>query len=292
MKPAPFEYHLPEDVGQATALLGELGDDGRILAGGQSLLPLMNFRLAQPEHIVDINGLGELDYIRREDGSLAVGAIARQSAVELSGHTRSEVPLLYEALQSVAHPPVRHRGTVVGSVAHADPAAELPAVAVALGAQVTMTGASGSRSVGAEDFFLGPFETVVEPGELVTEVSFPLARPGEGTAFTEFARRHGDFAVAGAAVRLGLEEDRVAGASIVLCAVGPRPMRAAEAERLLEGRVPDADLIEAAARAAAQAVEPGADIHGGTEYRRGVTRSEVRRALSLAVERARGGASA
>lgn len=291
MKPAPFSYHRVGTLPEAVELLGELGDEGRILAGGQSLLPLMNFRLAQPEHVVDINPVGELDYIRRDNGSLVVGAIARQSAVEHAPETRERLPLLYEALQVVAHPPIRHRGTVVGSIAHADPAAELPAVAMALHAQVTITGGGGSRTVDADAFFVGPFETVLEPGELVTEVRFPVSAPGAGSAFCEFARRHGDFAIAGAAVDLRMDAGKVVDASIVLCSVGPRPIRATAAEAALRDQAPDEELIRAAAEAAVADLQPGADIHGGTEYRRGVARAEVRRALGRAVERARGGAT-
>jgi CO/xanthine dehydrogenase FAD-binding subunit len=291
VKPASFEYHRAGTVGEATEILGQLGEDGRVLAGGQSLVPLMNFRLAQPEHLVDINPIDELAYVRRDDGSLAVGALARQATVEHSEDARAHVPLIVEALESVAHPPIRHRGTVVGSIAHADPAAELPSVALALDARITLTSAAGARTVGADEFFVGPFETVLEPGEFVTEVAFPIPSPGGGYAFTEYARRHGDFAIAGAAINLALDGDRVADAAIVLCAVGPLPVRAHGAEELLRGQVPDDELITSAADRAVQGLTPGADIHGGGEYRVGVARAQVRRGLSRALERARGGAS-
>jgi carbon-monoxide dehydrogenase medium subunit len=250
----------------------------------------MNFRLAQPEHLVDINPIEELAYIRRDDGSLAVGALARQSAVEHSDEARTHVPLLVEALESVAHPPIRHRGTVVGSIAHADPAAELPSVALALGAQVTITSASGARTVGADEFFLGPFETVLEPGEFVTEVAFRIPAAGSGYAFSEFARRHGDFAIAGAAVNLAFDGDRIADAAIVMCSVGPLPIRAQAAEEVLRGEAPDDELLAAAADRAVEGLSPGADIHGGGDYRVGVARAQVRRGLARALERARGGA--
>ena len=287
MKPPPFEYHRARTLPEALEVLTELTDEVRILAGGQSLVPLMNFRLAQPEHILDINPIEELDYVRRDNGSLVVGATARQATVEHSDEARAAVPLLIAALGHVAHPPIRHRGTVVGSLAHADPAAELPTVALATGAALTLTSSSGVRSVAAEEFFLGPFETATEPGELVTEVRFPAAPPESGHAFVEYARRHGDFAIAGAAVTIALDGERISDASIALCSVGPRPVRATAAEGLLRGAEPTDELLATAAARAVEGLEPAADIHGSTEYRVGVARTQVRRALSLAVQRAR-----
>jgi aerobic carbon-monoxide dehydrogenase medium subunit len=289
VKPAPFEYHRARTLDEALSFLGELADDGRVLAGGQSLVPLMNFRLAQPEHLVDINPIDSLAYVRRDNGAIAVGATARQSSVERATDVRERLPLLAEALGFVAHPPIRHRGTVIGSIAHADPAAELPSVALATRASLTLSGASGDRTIAADDFFLGPFETALEPGELVTEARFGVAAPNTGQAFAEYARRHGDFAIAGAAVSLTLDGPRVSDASIALCSVGPRPMRAAGAERVLIGNEVDDELIAEAADRAVEGLQPGADIHGGTEYRIRVARIQVRRALSLAVQRARGG---
>lgn len=288
MKPPRFEYHRAATTSEAVSILDELGDDGRVLAGGQSLVPMMNFRLAQPEHLVDINPIGELAYVRRANGELAVGATARQAAVEHAADALA-VPLLVQALKLVAHPPIRHRGTLVGSIAHADPAAELPAVALATRAKFTVASASGVRTLDAEEFFLGPFETALEPGELLTEARFPVAAPHTGHAFVEFARRHGDFAIAGAAVMLTLVDRRISEASIVLCAVGPRPIRATPSEELLAGREPSEELFVEAAEVALNDLQPGTDIHGGTEYRIGVARAQVRRALSLAIERARGG---
>ena len=290
MKPAAFEYHRPENAEEAVAVLGRLGDEGRILAGGQSLVPLMNFRLAQPEHVVDVNRLGELDYVRGDDGVVRVGALARQSAVEADPAVAERVPLVREALTFVAHPPIRHRGTVVGSIAHADPAAELPSVALCLEATVTVRGKRGERQIAAKDFFLGPFETAIEPGELATEVAFPAAAPGTGYGFVEFARRHGDFAIAGAGVTLALREGKVADPRVVLCGVGPTPLRAAAAEHALDGAAPGEETIAAAAEAAVEGIEPPADMHGGTKYRIGVARAQVRRAIAKALDRAEGGA--
>lgn len=288
MKPSSFEYHVARSADEAADLLARLGEEGRILAGGQSLVPLMNFRLAQPEHLIDINRIADLAHVRRDNGSLVVGATARQSAVEQSQDVRDRVPLLHEALGLVAHTTIRHRGTVVGSIAHADPAAELPAVALALGARITVTGTSGERELAAADFFLGPFETALGPDELVTEVTFPVASPGSTHAFVEFARRHGDFAIAGAAVSLVMDGDRVSDASIAMCSVGPKPVRAAGAEELLRGEAPDADLVATAAARAVEGLEPNADMHGSAPYRIRVARTQVRRALTLALDRARG----
>ena len=288
MKPSAFEYHRPGSVAEAVEVLGALDDEGRILAGGQSLLPLMNFRLAQPTHVVDINWLGELDYVRAENGTVRVGALARQSTVEADPAVAERLPLLREALSFVAHPPIRHRGTVVGSIAHADPSAELPAIALCLEATVTVRGEQGERQIAANDFFLGPFETAIEPGELVVEVAFPAASPGTGYGFVEFARRHGDFAIAGAGAMLALRDGVIADPRVVLCGVGPVPLRAAAAEAALDGATPDEGTIEAAAAAAVDGVEPPADMHGGTRYRIGVARAQVRRALAKALDRAKG----
>ena len=290
MKPAPFSYHAVRSSREATAVLGELGEDGRVLAGGQSLVPLMNFRLAQPEHLVDINPIDELSYVRRDNGRLVVGATARQAAVERSDEAREDLPLLVEAVQWVAHPTIRHRGTLVGSIAHADPAAELPCVAVALDASITLASAAGFRSLSVNEFLLGPFETALRPGELVSEVSFPIPPAAKrGHAFVEFARRHGDFAIAGVAVTLTLDGDRIADATIVLCGVGPRPIRAEQAEAVLQGHTPDADLVASVAQRATEGLKPGSDLHGSREYRVEVAGTLVRRAISLALERARRG---
>ena len=289
MKPAAFEYHRPESLEEAVEVLGRLGDEGRILAGGQSLLPLMNFRLAQPEHVVDVNRISELDYLREEDGGVRVGALARQSTVEHDAAVAERLPLLREALSLVAHPPIRHRGTLVGSIAHADPAAELPSAALALGATVSVRGEGGSREIAAQDFFLGPFETAIEPGELATEVSFPASAAGSGYGFVEFARRHGDFAIAGAGVILALRDGAIADSRVVLCGVGPVPLRAAGAERALDGAAPSEETIAAAAEAAVEGIEPPGDMHGGSRYRIGVARAQVRRAIAKALDRAEGG---
>ena len=289
MKPGTFAYHRVTSTGEAVDVLTELGEDGRVIAGGQSLVAMMNFRLAQPEHLVDLNHVEELSYVSRDSGTLAIGAMARQATVERSTEVRAAVPLLSEALGFVAHPTIRHRGTVVGSIAHADPSAELPTVAVGCGASVVIASASGTRSVAAKDFFLGPFETVLQPGEFVSEVRFPTSPSTSSHAFVEFARRHGDFAIAGAAVLLDFEDERIKSASITLCSVGPRPHSASAACAVLAGQVPTPEVLAEAVEAAVEGLAPGSDIHGSTDYRIGVARSQVRRALALALERSRGG---
>lgn len=237
MKPAPFEYRAPASVDEA---LGLLGLDSTVLAGGQSLLPLLNLRLARPELVVDINGLAELDYIRDEDGPLRIGAMTRQVTLERSELVRRRWPLLHKAVRLVGHTQIRSRGTVGGSVAHADPAAELPAALIALDARFELRSAKGARSVAASDFFLGALYTVREPDELLVELEVPAQPQGAGTGFAEHARTHGDFATAGAAVVVGPEGH----ARIALLGAGPVPARAEEAERALAG---GADAREAAA---------------------------------------------
>jgi CO/xanthine dehydrogenase FAD-binding subunit len=278
VKPAPFTYHRATSAREAVDMLASNAEDASVLAGGQSLVPLMNFRVAQPAHLVDINYVDELDYIRLDDGFLAIGARTRQAAVERSEDVARVAPLLTEAMRSVAHPPVRHRGTVVGSIAHADPAAELPAVLLALDGEVVILGAGGERRVAAADFFTGPLMTAKAPGELVAEVRVPAANGSgaAGHALVEFSRRHADFAVAGAAV---------SGSAIALFGVADTPVRAAKAEAMLADDG-GADAAGVAA-AAVEELDPASDVHGGSAYRRRVARACVERAL----RRARGEAS-
>ena len=240
MKPAPFDYRAPGSVDEA---LGLLGLESTVLAGGQSLLPLLNLRLARPELVVDINGLAELDYVRDEEGRLRIGAMTRQVALERSELVRGRWPLLHKAVRLVGHTQIRSRGTVGGSVAHADPAAELPAALIALDARFELRSAKGARSVAASDFFLGALYTVREPDELLVEIEVPAQPEGAGTGFAEHARTHGDFATAGAAAMVAPGGH----VRIALLGAGPVPARAEEAERALAG---GADAPEAAAVAA------------------------------------------
>jgi CO/xanthine dehydrogenase FAD-binding subunit len=290
MKPAPFAYHAPATLSEAVSVLAQLGDQGRVLAGGQSLLPLMNFRLAQPAHLVDIRRLDELDYIRSNDGWLAIGARVRQAALERSEDVRARWPLLVETIALVGHPPIRHQGTVCGSVAHADPAAELPAALLALGAEVVLATEQGEQRLPIGEFVLGPYATACPTGGLLKEVRVPAQDASTGYAFVESSRRHGDFAIAGAAALLRVEQGRIDRAAIALCGVAGTPVRASRAEGVLHGTRGAADF-EAAAQAAVDELEPPADVHGSAEFRRNVARVCVQRALERALAQAQGGAA-
>lgn len=270
-------------------LLTELGPEARVLAGGQSLVPMMNFRVAQPAHLVDINPVVELDYLRAEDGRLAIGARTRQSALERSPEVAARAPLLVEAVRHMAFPTVRHRGTVGGSLAHADPAGELAAAVLALDGELVVTGADGSRTVPAAEFFRGPFETAVGPQELLTEIRVGTWPAGTGHAFLEFARTYHAFAVVGAAALVHLDGGQVDRAAVSLCGVAGTPVRATAAEERLVGRTPTPEALEEAATAAAAGLDPPSDVQGSGAYRCKLARVFVRRALRLAVERANGG---
>jgi carbon-monoxide dehydrogenase medium subunit len=267
MKPAPFDYHRPASLLETFDLLERYGDDGRILAGGQSLVPALNMRLATPRAVIDINRLPGLDAIRLASEGLVIGALARHEAVERSPLVREHAPLLALAMPHVGHEAIRTRGTVGGSLALADPAAELPACAVALDATIRVEGRRGRRGVAAADFFRGIYTTALEPGELVTELVVPPA-PGWRSDFQELARRHGDFALAGLAARARVEGDAIAEARLVLFGVGPAPVRAHRAERALAGRRVDADVVAAAQRALAAELDPPGDVHGSPALRR------------------------
>ena len=288
MKPAPFEYHDPETVDETLALLAEHGEDAKILAGGQSLVPLLNFRLARPDRLIDINALDELSYLREDGRTLRIGALTRQAAVERSELAAARVPLVKEALRWVGHVQIRNRGTIGGSVAHADPAAELPVAFVALGARFHVRSLSGARALGADEFFITHLTTALEPDELLTEIEVPLPEGRAGSAFVEFSRRHGDFALGGAAALVTLGADGACErAAVALLAAAPTPVRAGQAEAWLAGRTIDGDTAAEASRLAVTDVHPTGDIHGGSEYRRDLVRAMVRRALLAAAERAR-----
>ena len=263
MKPPPFEYEAPTSIEQTLPLLG---DAGTVLAGGQSLVPLLNLRLAQPELVVDINGVAELDYLDAGDGPLRIGAMARQVALERSELVRERWPLLHKAVRHVGHVQTRTRGTVGGSVAHADPAAELPTALIALGARVHLRSASGARVVDASEFLLGPLHTVRQPEELLTEIEVPEQPDGAGAGFAEHARTHGDFATAGAAAVVAAGR-----AGLALFGAGPAPARAEAGERALaDGAAP--------AEAAAAAVDGIED-----EHRRALCTELARRAIEEAL---------
>ena len=291
MKPAPFEYYRPQSRAEALALLAEHGT-AKPLAGGQSLIPAMNFRLAMPEVLVDLNAIPDFGYIRNAGGVLRIGAMTRHRAVERSEDVRNFAPLLHEAMPFIAHPAIRTRGTIGGSLAHADPAAELPAVMLALGATIRIEKSDGSRDVPAAEFFTGLFSTVLEAGEIVTEIAIPIAAASavsSASAFLEFSRRRGDFALAGVAVRLDLDDRGIcARAHIALFGVGDRPMPSESAARIIEGQMPTSELIRAAADAAARDdIDPTGDIHATSRYRRHLAGVLTRRALERAASQSK-----
>jgi aerobic carbon-monoxide dehydrogenase medium subunit len=285
MKPAPFDYVAPRTLQEAVSALASGGPDAKVLAGGQSLIPLLNFRLARPALLVDLNRVEELAYLQMRDGGVAIGAMTRQATIERDASLHQVQPLLGEAIKWVGHPAIRSRGTIGGSLAHADPAAELPAVAVCLDAQLSIVGPSGRRTVAAEEFFVGYLTTVLEADEILVETWLPPLRPSTGQAWLEFARRHGDFALVGVAVSLSLKGDEVCHARIVLTGVGGKPVRAREAETvLLGGTVPE--RASAAADAVRTSIDPDADIHASKEYRVHLAGVLTERAIGLAQERA------
>ena len=285
MKPAAFEYFRPHSVDEALALLAEHGGDAKPLAGGQSLIPAMNFRLATPAVLVDLNSLNELAHIDETAEGIRIGGMTRQRTVERSAVVSRVAPLVGEAMPFIAHPAIRNRGTIGGSLAHADPAAELPAVMLALNATFTVRNRERSRSVPAEEFFTGLFSTSVEPGELLTEISIPKAASGMGFAFQEFSRRHGDFALAGVAVTVAMSSGRCTSARIALLSVGDRPTLATKAAALLKGQAPTKETIESAAHAVNDEIDPPSDIHASSRFRRQLAGVLTRRALERAFSR-------
>lgn len=287
MKPPVFEYHRPDSLNEALALLGA-HPDAKPLAGGQSLIPAMNFRLAAPGRLIDLNALDELAGIdETAEGGLRIGAMTRHRAVERSAAVAARAPLLAAAMPFIAHRQIRNRGTIGGSLAHADPAAELPAVMVALAARLVLASTRGERVVPAEEFFTGLFATALEEGELITAIEIPAPPPRSGSAFLELARRHGDYALVGVTAVVILDSaDRVAEARIVLFSVGEGPVRAARAEAALAGTTGDAAAREAAADAVQGDIDPSSDIHASSAYRRQLASVLTRRALAAALGRA------
>ena len=293
MKPAPFEYTAPDSLEAALAVLSEHGDEAKILAGGQSLVPMMNFRLAQPALLVDCNRLGVLDFIRQaEDGSLRIGAMTRVRRLEREPLIASRAPLVRETVPFIAHPQIRNRGTVGGSLAHADPASELPVLALARGFRLRLQSSGGDRWVAAEDFFTGLLTTALEPEEMLTEIEIPPMPARTGWAFTEVARRHGDYAQVGIAALVTVDGYGLcAGATLVYLSVGETPMAAPRAAAALRGqRLHEASFLAAAEIAATEEIEPAGDIHASEAYKRHLARVLTVRALGRAAEKAiRGG---
>jgi carbon-monoxide dehydrogenase medium subunit len=284
LKPARFAYHAPATVEEAVALLTRYGGEAKLLAGGQSLMPLMNFRLARPAALIDLNAVASLAYIRENDGQIRFGAMTRQRAIEFSPVVRGRLPLLAEATALVGHLPIRTRGTIGGSIAHADPSAEYPAILAALDGVVVARGPRGERTLRASELFRGYLTTTLAPDEMLVEVRLPVMPDGAGFAFEEFSRRHGDFAIVGIAATV-VRQGQGCTARLVTAGAGPAPTRLRQAEEILEREGFSDAAVEAAARRAAELVEPDTDIHATAAYRRNLTRVLTGRALRRAVAR-------
>ena len=286
MKLPHFDYEAPKTVSEAVELLAEHLDEASVLAGGQSLIPLLAMRLAYPAVLIDINGIAELSGVSAANGWVTIGAMTREYVAEDSETVAGTVPLLAAALPLIGHEAIRSRGTIGGSLAHADPAAELPAVARALDAEFVVRGQSGGRVVPAAEWFEGFLTTSRRPDELLTEVRFPAAERGTGISFQEVARRHGDFAIVGLAASLTLSGGAISDARLAFSGVSDVPVRAVGAEELLVGEGPSPELFDEAARRAAGDIDPPADLHGSSDYRRKVAAALVRRGLRAAADNA------
>lgn len=290
MKPASFEFFDPRNLNEALDLLNQYGNDAKILAGGQSLMPLMNLRLVRPKVIIDINRVTELTYIHPDvEGGLAVGALTRQRALERSRLVHEQNPLLAEALPLIGHAEIRNRGTIGGSLVHADPAAELPALALLLDAELVLCSLNGRRVVEAKDFFRSYMTTTIEPTELLTEIRLPPWMPGPGWAIQEVSQRAGDFAMVGVATLLTQNGNHTCkDARIALFGVGATPVRIEQAEAMLQEARLDNRILAEAARVVSEFLEPDSDIHASADYRKNVAGVLTRRALERAVQRLRG----
>ena len=288
MIPASFDYHSPKTLPEALALLGQFGDEAKVLSGGQSLLPLLKLRFAQPAHLVDIGRIPGLDYIREEGGVLKIGALAREAALEASGVVRSRYPILADTAAVIADPIVRNLATVCGNLAHGDPANDHPATMLALGAEVVATGPKGARTIPIAQFFTGLFTTALQPTEVLTEIRIPAPPAGSGGAYLKLERKVGDFATAGAAAFLVLKGGVVERAGIGLTNVGPTPIKVTAAEAYLAGKKADEAAFAEAGRLAGAAAKPGADRRGSVEYKKEMARVLTVRALRKAAQRAGG----
>lgn len=287
MKSADFQYHRPRQTDEALSLLNELGEDGKILAGGQSLMPLMNFRLAQPEHLIDINFIEGLDYIRNENGAIKMGCLVRQSRLLDNPLIRERCPLLADASAYVGYTQTRNRGTVCGSLAHADPAAEFPAVWLALDGLVSVGNLTSRRDIAAKDLFLSYYTTALAPNEMIIEASIPEISQNAGWSFVEFARRFGDFAIVAVAVLLGTDGNKISDARIALTGVGDKPWREHEVEEMLIGEDSSVKLFRSVGAEVSKRISPGSDLHASDGYRRSLSEVLTRRALNEAWDRAR-----
>lgn len=289
MIPASFDYHAPKTLDEAIALLGRLGDTAKILAGGQSLIPAMRFRLAAPETLVDIGRIRDLAYVEERGDHLAIGAMTREHALEASPVVAASYPLLLDTARVIADPVVRNKATVGGNLAHADPANDHPATMLAYGAQIVARGAAGTRTIPIDDLFVGLFETSLKPGEILTEIRIPRPGKASGGAYLKIERKVGDYAVAAVAVQLELAGAAIKAIRIGLTNVSSVPMRAKNAESALTGKQPTDAALEAAGKAAAAECDPSADLRGQIDYKRDLVRVLTKRAVRRAIERAQGG---
>jgi carbon-monoxide dehydrogenase medium subunit len=292
MKPAPFEYHAPETLDEVLDLLAEHGDEAKIIAGGQSLVPMLSMRLARPEQLIDVNGVASLAGIRDRGDGLTFGATTRERAAERSALVARHAPVMAEALPLIGHEAIRNRGTIGGSIAHADASAELPAVAVVTDATMVARSRRGERVLAAASFFQGHYSTALDDDECLVEVRVPAPPAGAAWAFQEVTRRHGDFAIVGVAAMVALDgEGTVGAARVCLFGVADVPLRPASVEAALTGATVSGDTFASAAADAVRDLAPASDVHGSGEYRRHLAEVTVRRALATAAARARGGAA-
>ncbi len=285
MKPAPFQYERPETIEGVLATLNQYGEDSKILAGGQSLIAMMNTRVLQPRVVIDINHVPALDTLDIEDDSLVIGALVRHNEVAEAPVVREVAPLIAETYPHVSHHPIRNRGTLVGNLAHADPASEMPAVMLVAEAAVTLRRHDNTRTVQAADFFVGPFETAARPDELLTEVRVPVAPSGQGWGFREFSPRKGDFALASVATVMTVADGQIDTVRLACAGVGPCASRLADAEGLLTGATPGEEAFAEAAETVVASIDPQEDFHADAAYRRDLVGSLVRRALADAHSR-------
>ena len=286
MIPGKFDYYSPTSLDEALSLLQTHGDDAKILAGGQSLIPAMRYRLAMPEVLIDINGIGGLEYVREDNGHLAIGSMTREVALEDSALVQSKYYLLADTAAVIADPVLRNMATVGGNIAHADPANDHPATMLAYNAEVVALGPNGTRTIAIDDFFVDLFENALDDNEILTEIRIPTPGANSGGAYVKVERKVGDYAISAVAVQLTMNGDVCTAARIGLTNVSPVPMRAKDAEQVLIGSPISDGLLEAAGQAAAAECDPSNDLRGSADYKRDVTRALVKRAVQKAVERA------
>jgi carbon-monoxide dehydrogenase medium subunit len=289
MIPGNFDYYAPSTVQEAVALLDQHGDEAKLLAGGQSLIPAMRFRLALPKVLIDMNGIQGLEYIRESNGYLLIGAMTREVMLEESELVRQKYSLLADASRLIADPIVRNRSTVGGNLAHADPANDHPAIMLAYNAQIVAQGSKGTRTIRIDDFFVDLFKSSLASDEVLTEIRIPIPAPNTGGAYQKMERKIGDYATSAIAVQLAMNGNTCSAARIGLTNVSPVPMRAKNAEQAIIGRVITDEVLEVAGKAAAAECDPSADLRGSVEYKRDLTRVLTKRTIRQAMERASGG---